>query len=98
MKADQTQSELAERVADFQGWGGTYDRKIGKATISQWELGTHQPRIDDLPALAAALGVKIPELLPKAHLRRLGTPPSVAVGKSGRRTRSSKRSRSGLAE
>jgi hypothetical protein len=71
IRAGWTQPELAVRVANHQL--DNTGRKIGKATISQWELGIHQPKIDDLPALAGALGVSVPELFPYQHMVSLGS-------------------------
>jgi transcriptional regulator with XRE-family HTH domain len=43
---------------------GLADRSgISVNTIQNWEIGRHQPRLDALPKLAAALGVGVEALL-----------------------------------
>jgi len=46
-----TQQELADRV------------DAHKISVARWELGTRQPRIDELEKLAKALRVKVTDLL-----------------------------------
>ena len=46
-----TQEEVAERAG------------VTIATVSNWENAVHSPRLDELPSIAAALGVTTPRLL-----------------------------------